>query len=56
MTGPPLTRANLKLQNAQTRKEQVKAEREEARQRELERTATLRAQRLAKEEAEKGPT
>lgn len=53
MTGSPLSRANLKRQNAQTRKEQVQAEREDARQRELDRTATLRAKRLAKEQAEK---
>lgn len=52
MTNTPLSRTKLKLQNEQTRHEQVKAEREEARKREVELTARLREQRLAKEKAE----
>lgn len=53
MTNTPLTRAKLKEQNASARQELVKAEQEDARRLELEQTARLRAQRLAKEDAKK---
>lgn len=52
MTDIPLTRMKLKLELAQARRLHIAEEREEAQQLESERTAKLRAMRLAKDEEE----
>lgn len=56
MTSTPLSRSELKLENARIRQEQTTAEREDARRLEAERTARLRALRLARDAAQETET
>jgi hypothetical protein len=56
MTSTTLSKSELKLENARIRQEQTTAEREDARRLEAERTARLRALRLARDAAQETET